>query len=550
MSDTEVTLQEPQPIAPKATNGKSPALKQLEVSDDEGFVEYLQRMSGGAPVQVKITRLSPRQYKGHQTAGLIETVDELIPEEEIKDRHGGGKYEIKLFKRHNSGKWVFAGQRTIEIAGPPKIYEEEDTGSQTQAAPAFAAGDDPSLSKHTLNIARDIIGDERQEKQRLMEKLEDLNEELVDATTRYQAQPHGPAVDPDLLRAISEPLKAQIEAQQETIQSLNEQIKGLLLKPPDTSKDELLKNVMASEGDRVNSIRLQHESELRSLRQSHQDDLKRSEDRFDRIMDNAEKAHNREVDNLRRSHDGEVGSIKLSFETRLSTEQAEISRLKSELSECKAELRLLRDKKDKPFLEQMQEIATAKEAFAGLFGSDDDEEEEKQGFGEKLVERFSPLIDGIGARLAGGGVMMPGGVSPEQLEMMRQQQAIAMAQQAQAQQVQRQQAQAQAQSQQPQQRPQPQAQVRLPQISQADLQTVISYIETCINNDVDPMEFAKSSIQLIPPEVLKGVKQIGIDKWLESVAKISDTSTSPITTQKGRNWLRNVQKALTSLSPG
>jgi hypothetical protein len=507
-------------LEPLPGNGRS-VQKTISQMEDESLIDYLTKMSGGASVQLKINRVSPRTYKGHQVSGLLETTDELLPEEEIKARHGGGKFEVKLLKKAANGKWIFAGQRTFEIAGPPKIdeFEEMGGGSNTPVTPAYPGGEgDPSLQRHALVLAERIANQERQEKMRLQDQLWEQVEE--------EADKRQPIVDPELLRTLTEPLKSQIENQSETIASLNEQLVKIMNRPTDTSKDDLIHKMMATEGDRIQGVRIQHESELRALRQSHQDDIKRVEDRMDRMIDSLQKTHDREVNNIQRSNASELSNLKLSYETRISSEQSEVRRLSAEISELKAELRALREKKEKPPIETLREMREYHETLQELMDDGKEDVEEKTGIGEKILEKVSPILSGIGDRLGGGG----GGITPQQMAMI------------QAQQMRQQQAQAQA--------TQTVQTPAIPQVSPSEVEQLTKYIEACITNNVDPAEFVKNNLSFVPPDAIKAIKQVGFDKWLESVAKISDTSNSPIATLKGKNWLRAVQKALTTLSPG
>src|SRR6185436_9651455 len=81
--------------SPPARNGKQEAGTQIASFDSANIVDYFKNLTGSASVKMKISRTSPSFYRGKQVSGLLDTIDELIDEDEIKSRYGGGKYTIQ-----------------------------------------------------------------------------------------------------------------------------------------------------------------------------------------------------------------------------------------------------------------------------------------------------------------------------------------------------------------------------------------------------------------------------------------------------------------------
>ena len=80
------------------------------------------------------------------------------------------------------------------------------------------------------------------------------------------------------------------------------------------------------------------------------------------------------------------------------------------------------------------------------------------------------------------------------------------------------------------------------QVNPADVLIAVNLLEGAIKNGTDPVTFAESARSMVPADILAAVKQLGVDAFLKSVAKLEDGS--PLATMGGRNFLRKVVKYL------
>jgi hypothetical protein len=82
----------------------------------------------------------------------------------------------------------------------------------------------------------------------------------------------------------------------------------------------------------------------------------------------------------------------------------------------------------------------------------------------------------------------------------------------------------------------------IPAIAPATVKIAVEFLESAFRNGQDPAEVATSVRSMVPTDVLTAIKQLGIDGFLEKVARLD--STSPLANQAGRNWTRKLGKAL------
>jgi hypothetical protein len=90
--------------------------------------------------------------------------------------------------------------------------------------------------------------------------------------------------------------------------------------------------------------------------------------------------------------------------------------------------------------------------------------------------------------------------------------------------------------------------IELPEIDPENIQRLVGFLERAYDGKQDPEVVARSSRTAVPEEVMTWLRQndteqvSGVDLFMSKVAKLP--STSSLSTQGGRNWLRKVGKAL------
>ena len=500
------------------------AMAELRNNTDTALKEWMESLSPNGGVKVRVTRTSPKIWKGLNVGGSLATYDHYIDEDWIREHHGGGNFMLEVKKpRTNGAGWQIAGSRAISIAGDPRTDDVfRDNGGAAAPAAAPAAGSD-SLAKAAFASM------ERQ--------LERVQQAGV---------AHG--MDPAMIQAIMAPLQAQIT---QLGQMLRDSQAALALaqqqqsRPPE--RDEFREKMMSAmiDGDsaRMVSMRTQHDSEIRQLKQSAIDTEARLRDSFERDKQMISMAHERELNALRSAYDMKVASQETMNATSKTLLEGEIRRLQADLTEAKSELAALRLKKDKTILEQATEFAAIKDAIGEITG----EEKEEKSVIAQVVEAAGaiPAVQNALGKLGGeqptaAPTLPPGHMVQQPLQLFqgpdghlyrrlpngelqlvrrrpqRPQQAAATDQAAAAPQV--------------------------PEIAPATVKIAVDFLESAFRNGQDPNEVATSVRSMVPGDVIAAIKQLGIDGFLEKVARLD--STSPLSTQAGRNWTRKLGKAL------
>ena len=545
-------------------------------------VQWLRQLGiSGKQMQLGLYRIKPAQYMGVDTAGFMRTFTEEIDEEQIKAMFGGGKYQIKLNLPDEKGVFRVATAHSFEIAGPPKL-PDDDLGARAKHEPR----EDSTVVKSVLETMS-----------RQLDKAEDR-------ATR------GSSIDAN---AIANAVELATRPLYQTIDRLTTQLEvaqkaatDARNAPPDPVRDGLMNKLLTDDTSRMESVRMAHQAEVNTLRQSAIDLEARLRDKHERELieirsdhkterERSERQHERELAELKRSTDAQIADLKRSYETQIQilrdahsrevsslttvntvtgkVAEGDSKRLERENAELRAEVKTLREKKDKPLLEQLKEIDEIKEII-GAGG----EEGEKKGY-ERVIEAVGniPAIQKVIGKLAGaegqqaGQPQLPpphvpfvgqdgqmythdgqGNFLPVQRTRRLRQQPKRQAppppppappppdappevQQQHAQQVE-----------------QHAKVVKEAQIAQAVQQLdrdqvamAVSYLENAFRGNQDPTTVAQSlrSQGLVPTAVLQFLRDQGVDVLLEKVARLE--ASSPFTNQAGRNWIRKVAKVLT-----
>ena len=504
---------------PTATRGKEPSLAvQSERQDERSVSEWLTSLPSADSVQIKLARVAPQTFRGRKVNGHLATfsVSEMIDEEEIRDRFGGGKLQLVAQRRGTNGRWEFmkGGSRTIDIVGDPKLsaelFDVEETGGK--AAQAIPSGEDPGLAKSALALS-----------ERLVERAEERAE---------RAASRDGSMDID---RMMRPYEKQIEIMQEQNRMLSvelQQIRGV--KPDDSPTTKLVEKMMDSESVRLEGLRQQmdglranHDAELRQLRQSHEDDMKRREDHFRRQEQEIRNANTREIDTIKEGQRMTFEAQKTAHEGRIDTFKSRVTDLERQLSETRVELVELRSKKDKSITEQITEFAHIKEAIETLGGNNDND--------SSTIERVlgaisdNPVVQGIANRISNAPAVH---VPPQRVVRRGPPRQAAPPPNALK----------------PTTPPAPAQPVRkVIQINQNELRMALSFIESAATREDDPEKLAQGARSMIPTDILRAIRECGgIDTFLDNVAQLEESSV--LNTQGGRNYIRKVYEHLSKMA--
>jgi len=315
---------------------------------------------------------------------------------------------------------------------------------------------------------------------------------------------------------------------------------------------------------------------MRQVRENAQDEIKRLHDRHADELKTQEKRHEREIDLVQRMVDSEGRAKEVAYGTRTDGLKSENDRLNRELTEARARIGSLEQRKDQSITDKADELIKIKEALSGLGGGSD---EKDSSWYEKVIGavgnsevalNFLNKLGGPGAQeqqaqlQPGPQQMLPppgvpfqapdghiyvrdqaGNIEQVDPNVVRQQRALAAARKRKranaAQADTGGEAAPEAAEVDPDAPPvAPAPEMRKPDAG--DVKIAVQFMESAINNNTDPAAFGATARSLIPGDILAYIRHVGIDEFLNKVARLE--TGSPLTTQRGRNFARSVGKFL------
>ena len=494
---------------------KNPRQKYREDIDAD-LVTYLRSLQANTPIKVSVIRKFPVTWEGQSIKGTLDTFEEPISEEDLRDMYGGGKYQLMIRVPDESGGWVFATSRTLEIAGNPKLVSE--TGSANSNG---SNGGNGHRSDDAVQAAL-----------RMSAGLVDKAQEMADRERdRYQPQTNG-------LEFVMREMAAMREQQAEK----DREIFRVMTERKDSAAEMLLGKAIDGESARMQQLRAQIDSELRMKNEMHRAEVERIHTAYTDLARRQDDQYKREIDNLNRAYESRSEATKLAHDSVVAGYQREISHLDRELTAAKTELAELRARKDKGLTESITELSLLKEAMESLTGGGD--KEESQSTVERILSSImgSPLAEGVAARLAGPASaavpQLPAAPPEPDLPVNRPLQlpdgrVVVRRQDGSVVQLRSKKTAA----------PEPPPPS---DISDDDLRNAMQFMESALHNDSDPAEFARTASLLVPQLANGPLKETlrtqGVDAFLGRMAKLSPQS--PLLSQHGKNWVRKVSAAL------
>jgi hypothetical protein len=490
--------------------------QKAEIEDKESVYDWLSAFGDHGEIIVTLNRTSPKNWGGVQTSGMLGNYDMDLNEEAIYAEHGGGKFQLKVYRKNAKGRREYVNARTFEIAGAPKLEKLRGAAATT------GGNENPTLAGKAMDALAAVAESERRA-----------------AAEARAAGNNNQGMDLAAMQALNAPLLAQIQSLSEQNVALQARIFEMANKPADNSSQDKLFDIMSnketSHGNDIQAIRASHDSELRQMREFNREEIKRRDARFEKELDHARLASTREIETLKLAHAQAMESQRLGYDMRIDSLKETQKRIDRELSEARTEVIALRAKKELSPLEQMQGVVELKNAFAAL----GPEEAEPKSVWEKAAEGAAPLIEAAAMRLAGAGggeqvqaqeaedPMVQVTLTDGRVTHMPRSQALRLRAQAEQQQAQHQEAVAQG---------------TAINIDEASIKLATGYMENAFSNGISPEVFANSARSSIPGPILDHLKQHGVDVFLDSVSKID--ASSRLATVDGRNYVRQVASYL------
>lgn len=544
ISSTKLSVPKEAPVAREARESKAAprvgkAMQELTDSDEMSLRDYISSLAGGDAFKLTLTRKEPINFpdatgKMVSTAGFLRDYNELIDENQIRDEHGGGLYQIKIMKQSDKGSWQYAKARNIRITGDPRT----DTLTRNQPLGVAPQQQQNKGEAQVMTAALDVLKENARQKPEGMPPAMGMLLEQMREDGRRRDEQHRE----EMKRRDAElaALRAETQEERKAPQKM------------DTFKDQMITTMMDKEGARLEAIRTQHQAELGILKEGHRQDLERINDRHDRATDRQEKQHERalttlvenhkrELDMLKMSKDNEIAMMKSSSDTAKQIFQSDKTRLEKENDRLTDENKELRAKKEKSIIETLKDVDVIKKHF----GADDDKEPSSTA--DKLVEAAPMIMEQVGgmvSRVMNRNQPQQAPVQaapppPPRPRIVKDQagntfrthnnQLIPVRKAGQRVAIPAADGQVQ--------------EVEIPRIDPEKVAFAVNYMERAFVGGTDPDVLSISIKPLIPEEILTAIHTLGgIDQFMIRVAKLP--GSSPLASQAGKNWVRKVGKAL------
>lgn len=522
----------------KARLPATPALTERRRKEDESISNWLGALKGsGAAIRVSVARLRPNMFMGKNTKGFIETVPDTLSEEQIKQMYGGGTYELRVTKRNEQGAYVYWGGTTVEVEGDPRVdvlANQQGTGMQQPGA-----------------------GDQ------IVTKAMGIMERELESAREYRNRPapqpmmQSSGIDAAQLTAVLRPMEIQIHTLTAQLEAKDKQISDLVAAKNERNPFEaqLLSTLMDGDSARVTQIRTLHESEIRMLKEQMAATEARLRDQFDRDLKMVEIRHAREIDQQRASYERTGDAFKQMGDVQKEVLTGQVRALERENTELKNDVKVLRDKKEPSLLDKAKEL----EAVRNAIGSDS-EPAEKSTL-EKVADAaltseplFAMLNKWVGPKAG----------AAQAQQQIQQQQHPKLVRNRKTGKVFRHVANGEYEEVTPP-RKKPVAQAKTPQAAGAqgeaapgeqaveeeeieveldpgEVKMAVAFLESAFRNNVDINNLVTTARTAVPESIVVAIRDLGVDVFLTKVVKLS--STSPLSSQAGRNWSRKLAKAL------
>jgi len=500
-------------------HGESNEIRAIQIAEDASIRQMLEQLGTNGAFQVVVHRIEPEEVRDPssgrviKTSGMLKKYTEVVDEDLIKRKHGGGRYRLDIQRATGKGEqMVKFRSRSVEIAGEPNL---EDPALSKLAAPARteSAVAAPAPSAESEKVASRAL---------------DMAERMVERAQQGAAPPDNRAYE-----MMIQAMREQIAAQHEEMRELRRQMSERSAQPPaNPVENKLLDKLIDQDSARVNAMRMQHDSEIRMLKENAAEDAKRAEARFDRLMADMKASFEREIASLKSHQEILRLTISSSSDAQIKVLEGQIRALEREINAKDKELAELRAKKDKGPVELAKDFKAIQEAF----GKDEDDEDESTV--GKIMGALPDVLPQVGAMFGKGPAAQPPVQQPQvqapkkpaivkgpdgERYVVRGGQLVPL-------------------------KPKVQTvpgEPQIPVVAPERLAQVVSYLERAFEGDQDPEVVAQSAkgMRAGQEDLFQGLRAAGgVDAYLSKVANLP--SSSPLANQAGKNWLRKLSKAL------
>jgi hypothetical protein len=348
----------------------SPVLREMQHKEERGLRDWMETLAPDGEVKVNIRRKTPMLGpRGEPINGSLETVEDRIDEEYIREHWGGGAYSLSIMTPRPDGQFKIAKNISIKVAGAPKMHGrvlEYPTGVPTAAA-----------AEATDSLA-----------ERAFESMERREREArEDARSARNEVGRSNGLDHHALSALTSPYQEQLSQAMRSIAELQGRLIDQANRPPPTDpfRDQLMSKMMDSEKTATESLRAIYEGRLEQQREryegridrlveTHEAAITRLEDRQTDDIRRMEARHEREISAAEKASVGTNKNTSIAYDARMDAQKETIARLERELTASTAKIATLEARKDQTIAEKANELLSVQEAIEGLGGGDKGEE--------------------------------------------------------------------------------------------------------------------------------------------------------------------------------
>jgi len=208
-----VRIQVEQPKEKKKKVGRPRTITPEEI-DPEDLQAMIEAFDPGSESGVYITiyRLEPKIYRGKSIEGYLDKFYHSVGIDEIKDRFGGGAFNVmvhgpKIDRKTGERKGIrILTRRKVRISGDPTIVEDEPRGGRHE--------DDPAMTEVVLGHSRAVMENIQKDKAAAADKADRMMDALLKKDDGGKLSEVAALVQ-SMMAPIIESTKTQLETSKE-----------------------------------------------------------------------------------------------------------------------------------------------------------------------------------------------------------------------------------------------------------------------------------------------------------------------------------------------
>lgn len=115
--------------------------------------DLVRGLPADATVEVRVTRMEPREWRGQRVAGYVARLTDTVDVEDLRREYGGGSYRLGVFHADD-----MIGSSAVEVAGEPRV-RRDGQGQREDAQRDRDGGEVQRLRRKVEHLKRSPGGD-------------------------------------------------------------------------------------------------------------------------------------------------------------------------------------------------------------------------------------------------------------------------------------------------------------------------------------------------------------------------------------------------------